>query len=288
MNKVNFINYNGKILADDQACIKLDNRAFKYGDGLFESMHAANNQIQLFDKHLKRLKSGMKILNMEIPDIFTTKSDKLQNQINTLTNKNRHYKGARIRLSVFRQDGGLYSPKSNKVSYIIENKPLKTIPYKLNEKGLLIDIYNEQLKPINLLSSIKTTNSLFFVLAGIYKQANNLDECLLLNTRGNIVEGISSNIFIVKNDKLFTPALSEGCLPGVMRQNIIELAQSKGINIEYTKPIKIEDVEKADEIFLTNAIKGIQWVVGFKQRRFYNHTSKRIMKMLNNQQFEDM
>ncbi len=279
-----YINYNGKLLPKNQPLLNIDNRSFRYGDGLFESMHSANNKIQFLEHHLQRLIISMEVLKMEVPSKFRN-IELMQDEINTLNNKNLHFKGSRIRLSVFRESGGLYSPKTNKVSYIIESKHIESKLYTLNRKGLLIDVYDEQLKPINLFSFLKSANSLFFVMAAIYKQANNFDECLILNTRKNVVESIGSNVFIVKKGKICTPPLTDACLPGIMRKNVIALAKSNDIEIDDSQPIQIKDIEEADEIFLTNAVKGVQWVVGFRQRRFYNHTAKKITEILNHQEF---
>ncbi len=287
MNKLNvimnkeYINYNGKLIEKNENIFGIENRAFKYADGLFESMHATANKVQLFEQHIKRLAQGMETLSMEIPQKFTTHKYLLHKEINTLTNKNLQFKGSRIRLNVFRNQGGLYTPASNEVSYTIESQSLPTAHYNLNSKGLLIDVYDKQLKPRNSFNHLKSVNSLFFVMAGVFKQQNGLDECLIMNTGGNVVESISSNVFLVKNKKIYTPPLSEGCLPGIMRKNIIELTKSLNIKIECNLPLTIADLEQADEVFLSNAVRGIQWVVGFRHRRYYNTMSKKIVKALN-------
>ncbi len=285
MGSEGFISYNGQIIHKDELRLDLNNRAFQYGDGLFETMHASGNKVQFFYEHMERLIRSMKVLKMEIPVRFTIDTMGLQKEISKILNKNKLFKGARIRMTVFRETGGFYSPESNETEYIIESSPLTSDVYEFNQKGLLIDIYEEQLKPINSLASVKLTSSIFFVLAGIFKKENGLDECLILNTKGNIIEGISSNIFLVKENIISTPSLREGCLPGIMRQKVIELARRNRFIIQDEQPIKIQDIMAADEIFFTNAVKGIQWVVGFKQRRFYNKVAKTLSDALNQQQF---
>jgi branched-subunit amino acid aminotransferase/4-amino-4-deoxychorismate lyase len=288
MSSEGFISYNGKIIHKDELKLDLNNRAFQYGDGLFETMHASGNKVQFFYEHMERLIRSMKVLKMEIPVRFTIDTMGLQKEISKILNKNKLFKGARIRMTVFREPGGLYTPESNETEYIIESSPLTSDIYEFNQKGLLIDIYEEQLKPINNLASLKITSSIFFVLAGIFKKENGLDECLILNTKGNIIEGISSNIFLVKENVISTPSLREGCLPGIMRQKVIELARRNGFIVQDDQLIKIQDIMSSDEIFFTNAIKGIQWVVGFKQRRFYNKVAKSLSDALNQQQFPQL
>jgi branched-chain amino acid aminotransferase len=125
-------------------------------------------------------------------------------------------------------------------------------------------------------------------MAGIYKTENNLDECIILNTKGNIIEGISSNIFTVKENLIITPSIREGCLPGIMRQKVIELARKQGYVVQDEAIVQIQDIMAADEIFYTNAVKGIQWVVGFKQRRYFNKVSKSLIYELNKLSFPEL
>ncbi len=281
MSRKEYINYNGKLVLKSENIFGIDNRVFKYGDCLYESMHATANNVQLFEQHLERLRRSMQILKMDIPSKFSSNRKLLHREINRLTNKNLQFKGSRIRLSVFRNLGELYAPDKHKITYTIESNALETNKYLLNKKGLFIDTYNEHLKPVNLFSALKSTNSLLFVMADIFKEKHELDECLILNTEGNVIESINSNVFLVKNGKIYTPSLEEGCLPGIMRQNIIKLVKSLNIELESNKVLKISDFEKADEVFLTNAVSGIQWVVGFKNKRYYNKLSKKLINALN-------
>ena len=288
MSSEGYISHNGKIIHKDELKIDLNNRSFQYGDGLFETMHASGNKVQFFYEHMERLIRSMKVLKMEVPVRFTIDTMGLQKEISKILNKNKLFKGARVRMTVFREAGGLYTPQSNETEYIIECSGLESNLYELNDKGLLIDIYDEILKPVNSLSSLKLVSSIFFVLAGIFKKENHLDECLILNTKGNIIEGISSNIFLVKENTITTPSIREGCLPGIMRQKVIELARKQSFIVQDEQVIKMQDIMAADEIFFTNAVRGIQWVVGFKQRRYYNKVAKTLSDSLNQHQFPEL
>ncbi|MDF1549688.1 MAG: aminotransferase class IV [Bacteroidales bacterium] len=285
---IQYISYNGKIIAESEFKLNIENRAFQYGDGLFETMHASGNKVQFFYEHMERLIRSMKLLKMEVPVRFSIDTMGLQREISKLLIKNKLYKGARIRMSVYRQSGGFYMPDGDETEYIMQCSSLPVDNYELNYKGMHIDLYEENLKPINNFSTVKLTSSIFFVIAGIFKRDNNLDECIILNSKGNIVEGISSNIFVVKEKTILTPSIREGCLPGIMRQKIIELARKKGFSVQDEQVVKIEDIMAADEIFFTNAVKGIQWVLGFKQRRFYNKVSKTLSDTLNQQCFPEL
>ncbi len=279
-----YIFFNGEFLKSDQPVFNNDNRAFNYGDALFETIHANGTTPQFLELHIQRLKHGMKILKMDIPDNFRT--EYFDRIIINILNKNRQLQGARIRITVFRNSGGLYTPLTNEISFIVESSSLENDRYVLNKNGYAVDIYQLVRKPANLLSNLKTTNSLIFVLAGIHKKEKSLDDCLILNEKERVIESISSNIFIVKNSRILTPGLNEGCLAGIMRHTIIELSKNLGYSVNDKCSLTIQDILTADEVFLTNAIAGIRWVVAFRQKRYYNDTSKFLIQKLNEISFE--
>ncbi len=287
MTKIQYISYNGQVIAANEFGITINNRSFQYGDGLFETMHAVGSQVQFFYDHIERLVASMKVLKMEVPVRFTIDTMGLQKEIAKLLTKNKIFKGGRVRLTVFRRAGGLYSPKTSEVSYIVQALPLEQTYYELNTKGYIIDVFDEIPKPVNILSGIKSTSSLLYIMAGIYRKENNLDECLLINETGNIVEGMSSNIFLVKDNYIYTPPLRSGCLNGIMRKKVINLAKSEGFTVFDEVPIKLQDIMAADELFFTNAITGIRWVMGFKHRRYFNKITKILSQKLNKKIFAE-
>jgi len=274
-----YINLNGKFYDNQSPVLSHLNRGFLYGDALFETMHANGTHIQFFDDHIERLMDAMKKLKMIIPEEFITKA--IEKQIVKLLRKNRHLKGARIRLTVFRNEGGKYTPQTNEVSYLIDSEKLPSYEYELNKKGLQIDLFNELRKPINYLSNLKTTNDLIYVLAGNFKKENELDECIIINQNNEVCEAISSNLFIVKDQIIKTPPLKSGCLNGIMRKKVIAYAKELGFKISVNYTIAPQELLNCDEIFLTNAIKGIQWVGGFRQKRFYKTTANKLIQKLN-------
>lgn len=284
MSRISFICYNGEYLKNDKPVLNYNNRAFGYGDGLFETMHAFGTNVQFIINHYERLLNGMRILKLQKPVFFTI--EYLREKITRLLNANKIFQGARIRLTVFREAEGYYTPTANSISYLIETTPLVKGNYELNKKGLIIDTYNQIKKPINSLSNYKTLNSLIFVLSGIYKLENKLDDCIILNERNNVCESISSNIFIIKRGKIYTPSLVEGCVAGIMRKNIILAAQKSGLEVFDNGSLKPDDLLLADEIFLTNAISGIRWVVAFKNKRYFNKEAGKLLKKINEMAFD--
>lgn len=275
---VEYINFNGSILPADQLIFKANNRGFRYGDGLFESMRYIKGKLKFPEMHIDRIQKGMKLLRFDNCSLIDAWF--LREKVEELVRRNRTGADARIRLTVFRDSEGLYSPVSNKFGYVLEIQKLDESEYVLNKKGLIIDVYDEIPKPVNALSNLKTCNAMIYVLAGIYKNQNALDEVLILNHHGFLCESMSSNVFVVYDRKLYTPALNEGCIAGVMRQVVMRLAMENDIELVEAQ-INPDILNEADEVFLTNAAKGIQWVMGYNNKRYFNEVSRFLSEKLN-------
>ena len=272
-----FINFNGEIVPDGTKILSNKNRAFRYGDGLFESMRMMKGALKFTDLHADRLQRGMKAL--KIDGYSQTDTWFLKDKAEELASRNKA-KHARLRLTVYRDAEGLYTPSQNKMGYCMELQPVDEPRYFLNGKGLIMDIFTEVPKPLNYLSNIKTCNSLPYVMAGLFKAQGNLDEVFLLNQNGYLCEAGSSNVFVWYKSHLYTPALSEGCVEGVMRQVVIDIARKNNIPVSEAQ-INPEILYEADEVFLTNASKGIQAVMGYGVKRYFNKLSKGLVDELN-------
>ncbi len=280
-----YVCLNGEYVKADDLSLGASNRAFLYGDGLFETMHTNGTIPQFIEYHIDRLVTGMHSLKMQIPSNFTV--EYFTRHIGGVLTRNKSFMGARVRITVFRNQGGFYTPETNESSFLITSSVLDNDKYVLNPQGYSVDIFQEIRKPVNRLSTVKSISAPIYVMAGIFKSENKLDECIILNEKGRIIESISSNIFLVKDNSMFTPALSEGCLPGVMRKVLINhIAPQTGIPVTEVKP-GINDLFNADEIFLTNAIHGIRWVLAFRKKRYYNKMSRELISSLNKLAFRN-
>lgn len=277
MAKNSYCILNGHLISIYEPSVAFNNRAFRYGDSLFESIRLCNNRLMFLRDHLTRLKLGMTVLRMNVPAEFTLEN--IQEFIIQLLKHNTHAPNARIRLTVFRNAGGYYTPETNDISFLIESDELPGV-YELNQKGLWADIYTDIKKPINKLSNIKSGNALLYVMAGLAKQSMKLDECFLINENGAICESISSNIFIVKNGTIYTAPLTEGCVAGIMRKQIMSIANQNRILV-FESAITVHTIMSGDEVFLTNSINGIQWVGQFKQQFFTNKMAQLFTDKLN-------
>jgi branched-chain amino acid aminotransferase len=277
--QTSYINLNGLKLLANQATLQVNNRAFRYGDALFETIRCIHQRPAWFHDHYQRLLNGMSLLKMDIKSLPPAKN--LEAQISSLIQKNKIFGDARARLTIFREDGGLYTPVGNRINYLIEVSSLPTSGYELNTKGLLLDVFEEELKPINRFSHYKTANALLFVMAGLFKKEMEKDDVLILNTQKQIIEGLASNLFWVSNNTVYTPLRSSGCVDGVMRKQIIRLLKENNQPVLEVSGTNLNNLFLADEIFLSNAIQGIQWVVGLKNKRYFCHLSKEIARWLN-------
>ncbi len=269
---------NGEIRDGDQPIFTGHNRSFRYGDGLFESMRMIGGRLNFSRKHMQRLLTGVQLLQLRLPDNFVSNS--LEAWAKKLWEANGCPPSSRLRLTVFRNDGGYYSPETNDASWLLELWPIESDQYHINEKGISVELYQDIRKPINKLSTLKTANSELYVLASLHAKAMNVDDAILINQNGNVIEATGSNLFAVKNGVLYTSPVSEGCVSGVMRSVIMEVAQANRIAV-YEVPLPMSILLNSDEIFLTNAVKGITWVAAYRQKRYFSQTARKLNELLN-------
>lgn len=258
--------------------VKSTNRMFRYGDGVFESIRVVQGKPFAPENHFQRMMDGAEVLGFNCPQDFSL--EKFVNLLNELIQRNSITKGARIRLALSRQEGGFYLPENDGCELLMEIIPLEQNEFYLNDEGLKIGQYSKVKKVITPYSGYKTANGLLYIMAAKFAAQNEWDDVLIFNNRGGIIESYKSNLFIVSNGVLYTPGLEEGCLGGTMRMNIINIALENGIKV-YECNLLPQNLLAADELFLTNAIQGLQWVVSYKSKRYYNDMSKRLVKLLN-------
>ena len=273
-----YVNNNGVLISASSYSIMAGNRSYLYGDGLFESIRVVNGKAINLENHFKRLNAGMEVLQMHPPARFDL--DWFVSEIQMLVDENKIKEGGRVRFSIDRKAGGTFLPSSNHVDYYIEAKPYESNLYKLNDKGYVIDLYDEIKKDINPLSAYKTKNGLIYIMAKLKARERGLDDMLIQNYKMGIIEGGSSNLFVVSNGVLYTPSLDLGPLGGTMRMQIINLALKNEIKV-YECNISPQNLLVADEVFLTNAIQGVIWVDSYRTKKYSNQTAIQFTKILN-------
>jgi len=258
------VNFDGTISGHTR--LSQNNRAFLYGDGVFETLKILDKKVLFLEDHYFRLMASMRITRMEIPMHFTMEF--LQSEVIKLTDTLGCSASARARLVVFRQEGGLYLPKSRSVSFVISAEPMAEMLYKVDASAYEIDIYKDFYISAQLLSTLKTVNRVLNVTGSIFAEENGLQNCLLLNDKKNVTEALNGNIFLLTGDMLVTPPLSEGCLNGVMRKQVLALARKmENLKVE-ERPISPFELQQADEMFITNVIKGLRPVTQYRKKSY--------------------
>lgn len=268
------------VLKDSSTQLDFNGRAVKYGDGFFETIHYNRSKALFLHLHTQRMIKTAKLLKFDFPAHWMPTF--FEDQIKKLAAAN-HINNGRINIVFTRETEGFYLPLDKKFRYQINIEPgnEKSDVYALNEEGLKLGEYRELIKTSNYLSSLKTNNGLIYVMAALYAKANQLDECLIFNELGRVAEAISSNILLVKNETIITPPFSEYGIDGVMKKVVFQKAAAYGYQVE-EYPIYPEDLFSAEEVWLTNVMKGVQWVSDYRGKTYGNAVATNIISLLNN------
>ena len=256
------VNFNGELLFEEHVSLSINNRGFLYGDSVFETMKVSKNKVVFAEDHYFRLMASMRMLRMKIPMEFTLEF--MEEEILKTVKVQEESENYRVRLSIFRNEGGYYTPEQNTISYLIKVETL----YTKEKEEYKIDVFKDFYVYSGLLSTVKTNNKILNTLASIFAKENELDNCVLVNENKNVVEVANGNLFIVKGNTIKTPPLTDGCLKGVIRKKLIEILEK---NADYTlveESFSPFEIQKADEVFITNSIVGIQPVTQYKKKVF--------------------
>jgi branched-chain amino acid aminotransferase len=253
---MNFVCFNNKILPASEPALTIQNRGYKWGDGVFETMKVHKGSVLFEELHFDRLSFSLKLLGIDAP--FRQKE--LAENILKLCSKNNCTELARVRLEVYREENG-------GAGYTIEAIPLDEAAMNWNKRGLTLTISPHARKANDAFANLKSANFLPYVMASIYAQQNSWDDALVLNSNNAIADSCRANIFLIRNEEVFTPALHQGCVNGVMRKFVIDWCKKNGF-VVHQEQITEADLLNADEVFLTNAIQGIRWVQRFKEKEY--------------------
>lgn len=274
------INYNGELQSADNKQLSFNNRGFKYGDALFETMRVINGKIMFAEEHYLRLMASMRILRMEIPMTFTM--EYFEEQILLGVNANNFEdKVVKARFNVFRNDGGLYTPLTNDITFYIEYEPLSTPFYVIGTEEYEVELFKDFYQAPGLLSTLKTTNKVLQITGSIFAKENGLQNCLVLNTDKNVVEALNGNVFLRTGNLLKTPPLADGCLNGIIRKQIIKLIKGMDTIQWEESSISPFELQKADELFITNTVIGIRSVTKYRKKIYTAEMASGLIGKLN-------
>jgi branched-chain amino acid aminotransferase len=265
---MSFICFNGRFHRSDTPVFPVQNRGYKYGDGLFETIKVYRRTILHRASHFERLASSLELLQLSLP----VSPEQLETEVLELCRRNQCLDSGRVRLSIYRSEEG-------PGGYAIEAVALPAENHQWNEQGWTIGLYPFARKSVDAFSNIKSANFLPYVMAARYAKEKSWDDCLVLNAEGRICDASKANIFVVRHKELYTPALDQGCVNGVQRRHVIEAGKCQGLVIHQSS-LSEQDLLEADEVFLTNAIIGLRWVSQFRERQFSSTLSKEIYRLL--------
>lgn len=276
------ININGEILDDSLSTIAVNNRGYQYGDALFESIRVINSKIIFWESHYFRLMSSMRLLRMQIPMHFSPEF--IEEEILKLIKANHlEQTPAKIKININRKSGGLYYPETREIDYIISTQTIKHPFFTISDEFCEIELFKDHFVNSGLLSTLKSNNKLVNILGTIYAKENGYDNCILLNEKKSVVEFTNANIFLVKGHKIKTPPTQDGCLKGIVREKLIDiLDKDKDLEIS-EESISPFELQKADEIFMTNAIMGLKSVSKYRKKVYDTKIAKSLVGKLNAQ-----
>ena len=276
---MNYICLNGEILPAKHAKLSFTNRAFRYGEGIVEEMRSSGIRVPFFSAHFQRLSKALTILGISYISTFT--EDDLRRSVELLIHRKKLYNINKVRMTFWREDDDNLLAENVKVQYLIEAEALDEREFTLNEKGYNTDFFSGAYKSKSYLSSFRTTDSLFTLQALRFAQQEKIDTCIITNPEGIIVEEATSNIFFANGKTIYTPSLKLGCVDGIMRRVVLDIAQQAGYKIADTEPLSPPLIKEVEEVFLTDDVYGIRWIVGYKNKRFRLRRSVDFVKQLN-------
>jgi branched-chain amino acid aminotransferase len=273
------VNLNGTLLSGASPSLTADNRGFLYGDAVFETLKHTGKKVLFFEDHYFRLMASMRIFGMEIPLEFTLDFFE-QEFLRTIKGQSVTAPAWRVRLTVYRAEGGRYMPVDNNVNFLIQSEPLDQLKYPQPNDNYVVDLYKDFYVQASMLSNLKSNNKALQVLGSVFAQRQDLQNCILINDRKEVAEALNGNIFLVFGNELHTPPLNSGCLDGIMRKQLMAMADKLSLKVE-ERAITPFELQRADELWVTNTITGITPVVQYRRKTYQNQVAIKALDLLN-------
>ena len=273
------VNSNGNLVPSSDASLYFFNRGFSYGDALFETVKAVGNKLLFWEDHYFRLMASMRLLRMEIPMTYTPEYF-VDQCLRLIQAQDEHSLAWRLRLTVYRDSGGRYTPDHNRVAFVIGCEPLPQDRFLDEVVKYRVDLDKDHYVQAGMLPNLKTNNKILNILGSIFAKENDLDNCILVNDNKEVVEALQSNLFLLFGQEIHTPPLTSGCLDGIIRKQIIRLSKDLNLTLKETA-INPFDLQKADELWLTNSIEGIRAVTNYRRKTYQSQPYPKAVALLN-------
>ncbi|GAA0870890.1 aminotransferase class IV [Gangjinia marincola] len=274
------VNINGELMSEESPQLYFNNRGLNYGDAVFETLRVINGEIIFWEDHYFRFMAAMRIMRMEIPMSFSPEflAEEIQQIIRA---KNLQQTPARVKLLAYRKSGGYYTPQDLSIEYLIRAEKLSQSFYTLSTNTYRVELFKDYYINKGLLSTIKNNNKAIHVLGSIFAKENDYANCLIVNDEKSVIEALNGNIFLVKDKVIKTPPISDGCLNGIIRKKLIEIISALDHYELVEESISPFELQKADELFITNVIMGIQPITIYRKKNFEKEVAKDLLGKLN-------
>ena len=273
------INYNGEIQQTSPA-LSAKNRGFLYGDGVFELVKYVEGTIFFWEEHYLRLMATMRIARMEIPSNFTLEFLEAE-IIKTIQANSLASKALWVRITSTRKGGVSLTPEENEIDYCIDIEGITNLFYQNLKIPYEVELFKDYYTQADLLGTLNITGRMLQIVGSVFARENDYQNCILLNTHKNAVSFLDGNLFLVQGEQILTPPLSEGAPNGITRKKLIEAIQKTSDFSLEERPISPFELQKADELFLTNTKQGIQSVSKYRKKEYNNIVATNLLGKLN-------
>ncbi|MDA0940175.1 MAG: aminotransferase class IV [Bacteroidetes bacterium] len=263
----------GRVLRSSELPAAFGNRAFLLADGVFESMRFTAGHVPFLSLHVQRLHAALEAHGMIVPESLGEAA--LRESLEAWRATWGVQGDVRIRLTAYRAGEGAYAPETDDVSWVATAATMTESGFSLPPKGLDVDIFQDMVKHRSPISKFKNLASTVYIRAARHASQRGWGDALVLNPDQRIIESSRSNLFVVSNGVLYTPSLDDGCVGGIMRSVLIRTALDHGVKV-YEAALTPQTLLQADELFLTNAVRGIEWVSSYKTKRYFHATAEKL------------
>lgn len=268
MNEGNYILVNGSFVSVAEYRFSL-----KESDGFLfsERIRAVRSAFPFFRETLELIRQKLIIFNHSFPELTDNDGAELKRQMERTLTKNKQFLGAVLTIRFWISD--------QKIQYSIQSAKHENAGYGLNDKGLYVTVFDTIRKSVSSLSNTSLGSELNWRIAGNYPKDVASDEFLLLNTDGQIIEAVGSNVYLIKGRMVKGASIYSGAYADISRTLMLKLFGRLKLSFSESDGITEQELKEADEILLVNAIDGIRWVVGFEGKRYFNNTIRKINEL---------
>jgi len=270
MSKGKYILVNGTFVPTEEYQISLaDSEALHFS----EKFRAIRTSFPFFNKTLELIRLKLLYYNQLFPEYTTDNGSGLMRQLERVLTKNKHFLGAIVTLT--------FSFIGKKVHYTIQSEKIETTEYGLNEKGLYIEIIRAIQKSTSSISSLSLGSEIYWNIAASHLRESTADELLILNTSNGITEAPESNIYLIKGKTVRGASNERGAYVDITKPLMLDLFCK--LKLDYTEDEEITEMNlrEAEELLIVNSLKGIRWVIGFEEKRYFNNTIRKINELFN-------